>query len=144
MAKNGGVPCPSFRFRAYAAPACPDFCPTYTPDGQTPDFAVVSEMCASRRDTSGHDDGATGRWHFPQPRYRRRRLANSVVLAPWDALGVHIQSVQAMARRHKQAITEPAAEAQVGAPLGQRDMADRRAVPVEYPHAVQIGVAHAP
>src|SRR3954453_7189029 len=27
--------------------------------GQTPDFAVVSEMCASRRDTPGHDGKGT-------------------------------------------------------------------------------------
>src|SRR3954447_25846066 len=30
MPKIGGIPCPSFRLRAYAAPACPDFCPSYT------------------------------------------------------------------------------------------------------------------
>src|SRR3954468_17092692 len=29
MTKNGGIPCPSFRLPAYAAPACPDFCPYY-------------------------------------------------------------------------------------------------------------------
>src|SRR3954469_11632749 len=28
-AKNGGIPCSSFRLRAHAAPACPAFCPTY-------------------------------------------------------------------------------------------------------------------
>src|SRR2546423_15292653 len=29
--KNGGIPWPSFRLRAYAALACPDFCPAYFP-----------------------------------------------------------------------------------------------------------------
>src|SRR5689334_5496928 len=29
MSKNGGIPCLPFRWRAYAAPACPDFCPAY-------------------------------------------------------------------------------------------------------------------
>src|SRR5690348_13178771 len=29
MPKNGGIPCLPFRWRAYAAPACPDFCPAY-------------------------------------------------------------------------------------------------------------------
>src|SRR4051794_1952264 len=32
--KNGGIPRPSFRARAHAAPACPGFCPYYEPQAQ--------------------------------------------------------------------------------------------------------------
>ena len=38
----------------------------------------------------------------------------------------------------------PAAETQIGAALGQGDMADRLAARSEHAYTVQVGVAHAP
>src|SRR5689334_10151213 len=51
MSKNGGIPCLPFRWRAYAAPACPDFCPAYAVGLQDTveigDFyGILSSRCA--------------------------------------------------------------------------------------------------
>src|SRR5579871_2033651 len=48
-----------------------------------------------------------------------------------------------MARRHEQAIAIAAAEAEVGAALGQRDVADGLALRIEDAHAVEL-IGHAP
>src|SRR5436190_860748 len=60
------------------------------------------------------------------------------------ALGVDVERVQRMACRHEQPVAIAAAEADVGAALGQLDVADRLAVGIEYAHAVKLGRAHAP
>ena len=60
------------------------------------------------------------------------------------ALRVHIQRVDRLARGHEQAVALQAAEAEVGAALGQRDAADHDAVGREDHDAVEFGIAHAP
>ncbi len=65
-------------------------------------------------------------------------------LSPQRALGVHIQRVDRLARGHEQAVALQAAEAEVGAALGQRDAADHDAIGRVDHHAVELGVAHAP
>src|SRR5664279_442029 len=47
------------------------------------------------------------------------------------ALGLDIDRVQRLARRHEQAVALLAAEAEIGAGLGQADLADARAVGCE-------------
>src|SRR6266404_1690367 len=61
-----------------------------------------------------------------------------------DALGVDVERIERVARRHEQAIAMAAAEAEVGAALRQVDVADRLARRIEYAHAVEVGRAHAP
>ena len=63
---------------------------------------------------------------------------------PRRALRVHIQRVDRLARGHEQAVALQAAEAEVGAALGQGDAADHDAVGREHHDAVEFGIAHAP
>src|SRR6478752_3706766 len=60
------------------------------------------------------------------------------------ALGVDVERIQRLARRHEQAVPLEAAEADIGGALRQRDAADRLAVRVEHHDAVEFGRAHAP
>src|SRR6185369_8483843 len=60
------------------------------------------------------------------------------------ALRVDVERIDRVARRHEQAVALDAAEADVGAALGQRDEGDRLAGGVEDLHAVLLVVAHAP
>src|SRR5688572_2914219 len=60
------------------------------------------------------------------------------------ALRVDVERIDRVARRHEQAVAQRAAEADVGAALGQLDEADRLAGRVEHLHAVLLRVAHAP
>src|SRR5271170_4751033 len=53
------------------------------------------------------------------------------------ALGVHIQRIERVAGRHEQAVALDAAEAEVGAALGERDLADPLAVRIEHHDAVE-------
>ena len=66
------------------------------------------------------------------------------LLSPRRALGVHVQRIDRLARGHEQPVALHAAEADIGAALGQRDAADRRAVGRIDHHAVEFGIAHAP
>src|SRR6185295_1001042 len=59
------------------------------------------------------------------------------------ALRVHVERVDRLARGHEQAVALQAAEAEVGAALGQGDAADHDAVGGEYHDAVEFGIAHA-
>src|SRR6185437_2470218 len=69
--------------------------------------------------------------------------ARTKALASQCALGIDVERVQRLARRHEQAVPPEAAEAEIGAALRQMDVADRLARGVEHAHAVQVG-AHAP
>src|SRR5580692_9863144 len=60
------------------------------------------------------------------------------------ALGIHIECVDRLARRHEQAVALQAAEADIGAALGQSDAADRLAIRRKDHDAVEFGIAHAP
>src|ERR1700760_3338903 len=55
------------------------------------------------------------------------------------ALRIHIQRVERMRRGHEQAVALAAAEAQVGAALRQRDVADRLTLRRKPTHAVELG-----
>src|SRR5258708_20807464 len=57
-------------------------------------------------------------------------------LAAWDALGFDIHGVDRLAGGHEQAIALAAAEAEVGAALGQQDAADQRAVRPAHGHTI--------
>src|SRR4051794_41175599 len=59
-------------------------------------------------------------------------------------LGVHIERIDRLAGSHEQAVAFHAAEAEVGAALGQRDPADHHAVGRIDHDAVELGIAHAP
>src|SRR5438105_13766021 len=53
------------------------------------------------------------------------------------ALRLHIDRIERLARGHEQAVALPAAEADIGAGLGQQDLSDARAVVwCEHLHAV--------
>src|SRR5260370_17236846 len=65
-------------------------------------------------------------------------------LSPRRALGVHIKRVDRLAGGHEQPVAFQAAEAKVGAALGQRDAADQYAVGRVDHHAIEFGIAHAP
>src|SRR5471032_2791386 len=68
---------------------------------------------------------------------RRPSTANS-------ALCIHIEGVERVTGRHEQAVAVTAAEADVGAALGQVDMADRLALGTEDTNAVEFVAAHSP
>src|SRR5690242_12126527 len=78
---------------------------------------------------------------FETPSFREG--PQSEVSPAGHALRVDVQRVERVARRHKQAIAMAPAEAEVGAALGQRDVADRLARRIEDAHAVEL-VGHAP
>src|SRR5690242_1779987 len=59
------------------------------------------------------------------------------------ALGIDVKRVERMRGRHEQPVAVAAAEADVGAALGQRDVADRLALWAEYANAVEL-LRHAP
>src|ERR1700722_20848292 len=56
--------------------------------------------------------------------------------ATWDALGLDIHGVDRLAGGHEQAVALAAAEAEVGAALGQQDPANQCAVRREHGDAV--------
>src|SRR5665647_3865611 len=60
------------------------------------------------------------------------------------SLGIDVEGIDGGAASHEQAVALNAAEAQVGAALGQVDAADELALGVEDGHAVEILLAHAP
>src|SRR6266436_536183 len=60
------------------------------------------------------------------------------------ALRVHVERIERMARRHEQPVASDAAEAEVGAALGQRNEADRLAGGIENLDPVLLGGTHAP
>src|SRR5215472_8213315 len=60
------------------------------------------------------------------------------------ALRVHVERIERMARCHEQPVASGAAEADVGATLGQCNEADWLAGRIENLHPVLLGVAHAP
>src|SRR5687768_7091989 len=72
------------------------------------------------------------------PRTRARRLAAR------RALRVDVQRIERRARGHEQAVAVRAAEAEVGAALGQIDAADQPAVGIEDRHAVEALLARTP
>src|SRR6185437_10521535 len=65
-------------------------------------------------------------------------------LPPERALRIDIQRVDRLARGHEQAVALDAAEADIGAALGQCDAADHDAVGRVDHDAVELGIAHAP
>src|SRR5258707_13312637 len=75
---------------------------------------------------------------------KRSHLRTTTVLSPERALGVYIERVDRLARGHEQPVALQAAEAKVGAALGQRDAADQHAVGRVDHDAVELGIAHAP
>src|SRR5258707_2208719 len=79
----------------------------------------------------------------PRPLVRGRVVIDTSRLEA--TLGLDIGRVDRGARRHEQAVALLAAEAQVGAGLGQMDLADEIAVRRVAAHAVLLGVrpAHA-
>src|SRR5262245_45160698 len=64
-------------------------------------------------------------------------------LAAGRALRVHVERIDRMARRHEQPVALDAAEANVGGPFGQHDLADAFAVGREHDDAV-VALAHPP
>src|SRR5205814_7336 len=53
-------------------------------------------------------------------------------------LRVHIERIERMARRHEQAVPVHAAEAKIGAALGQRNLTDLLALRVVDRHPVEV------
>src|SRR3977135_3848512 len=66
-------------------------------------------------------------WWFERARGLRRAAASPAL----HALGVDVQRIDRVARGHEQAVALDAAEAHVGAALGQRDESDRLAGGIE-------------
>src|SRR5450631_3662308 len=61
-----------------------------------------------------------------------------VCVSPADrALGVHVERIERVARRHEQAVALDAAEAEVGGAFGERDLADPFAVGIEHHDAIE-------
>src|ERR1700686_5867952 len=60
----------------------------------------------------------------------------SPISAIMRALRLDIDRVQRLARRHEQAVSLLAAEGEIGAGLGQQDLADARAIRCEHLDAV--------
>ena len=49
-----------------------------------------------------------------------------------------------MAASHEKTVSVAAAEAKIGAPLGQRDAANRLALGIEDHHPIEVGASHSP
>jgi len=66
------------------------------------------------------------------------------VLATLDALGIDVQGIQRLGRRHKQAVAVKPTETHIGTALGQGDTPDGRSVRRKDDYAIQLFCAHAP
>src|SRR5262245_53149420 len=72
------------------------------------------------------------------------RNTNSHASSPTEhALRIDVERIERMARRHEQAVAAQPAEANIGAALGQRDLADALALGVEDHHPI-VALTHAP
>src|SRR5271154_3609662 len=76
--------------------------------------------------------------------FARARNDPGANLSPQRALRVHIERVDRLARSHEQPVALQAAEAEIGAALGQCDAAYQLAVGRVDHDAVEFGIAHAP
>ena len=66
------------------------------------------------------------------------------LLPTLDALGIDIQGIQRLGRRHKQAVAVKPAETHIGTALGQGDTPNRGPIRREDDHSVQLFCSHAP
>src|SRR3954466_8991096 len=78
--KNGGIPRPSFRARAHAAPACPGFCPYYDLARQPRIARQAEDIAHAVGFTPRHQplaaEAAVGAQQDPHPRPAGTDLAN--------------------------------------------------------------------
>src|SRR5689334_25396830 len=83
---------------------------------------------------------------LPQRRKRRGDVAleGRAGLSARRALRVHIERVDRLARGREEAVALPAAKAEVGAALVERDTADYHAGGGEHDDAVEFGIAYSP
>src|SRR5580700_3893571 len=74
----------------------------------------------------------------------RPRDALPLAKTVYGALRVHIERVETMAASHEKTVSLAATKAKIGAPLGQRDAANRLALRVEDHDPIEIGTPHSP
>jgi hypothetical protein len=77
-----------------------------------------------------------------------QRLLQTVDALPiktlYRALRIHIERVETMAASHEKTVSLAATKAKIGAPLGQRDAANRLTLRIEDHHPIEVRTSHSP
>ena len=62
----------------------------------------------------------------------------------YHASRIHIERVETMAASHEKTVSLAATKAKIGAPLGQRDAANRLALRIEDHYPIEVRTSHSP